>query len=87
MESDKIIHVISDIAAEVFEHPGIQLKLSDSASNIKGWDSLTQVILVAVIEKQFDVKFSYKDLASIITVGDIVDIINSKAKENPEDET
>jgi acyl carrier protein len=87
MELDKIIHIISNMAAEVFERPGIQLKLTDSASNIKGWDSLTQVILVAVIEKQFDVKFSYKDLASIITVGDIVDIIKSKTKENPENET
>ena len=78
--------MISNIAAEVFERPGIQLKLSDSASNVKGWDSLTQVVLVAEIEKQFDVKFSFKDLASIITIGDIVDIIKTKTKENLENE-
>ena len=85
MESDKIIQVISNIAADVFEYPGIELKLSDTASNVKGWDSLTQVVLVAEIEKQFDVVFSYRDLASIITIGNIIDII--KTKENMENET
>jgi hypothetical protein len=36
MEMDKIIHVVSDLAAHVFERPEIKLKPSDSPSNVKG---------------------------------------------------
>lgn len=87
MEMDKIIQMINDLAADVFDSPGIQLKLSDSSSNIKGWDSLTQVVLVTEIEKQFDIRFSFKDLASIMNIGDIINVIKNKTKGDFENET
>ena len=87
MELDNIIHMISDIAAEVFERPGIQLKLSDSPSNIKEWDSLTQIVLIAEIERRLNIKFSFKDLASIRTMKDLINIIATKINETPENET
>lgn len=76
----KIIHVINEAAADVFESPGIQLRLSDSPLNIKQWDSLTQILLIAEIEKRFEIRFTFKELAFIRTIEDIVNITQAKIK-------
>jgi acyl carrier protein len=87
MPMDKILQVVNNLAAEVFDRPQLQLKPSDSPSNVKGWDSLTQVVLVAEIEKEFKIKFTFRELASIMTIGDIVYIIRNKTEENLQNET
>lgn len=69
---------IGKIFIEVFEKPNLKLKITDSPLEIDGWDSLTHVILVSAIEDRYLIEFSFRDLASIKTVGDLVNIVENK---------
>jgi acyl carrier protein len=74
---------INKISAEVFKKPNLKLKLTDSPLIIDGWDSLNHVILITTIENHFSIEFGFRDLASIKTVGDIVNLVENKISNRP----
>lgn len=80
---ENVFETINKICREVFESPGLNLKRSDAPVNIRGWNSLTHVMLIAEIEKRYDISFGFRDLAAILTVGDLVDITESKIQGSP----
>ena len=84
---ENLFSEINQICSIVFENPKLKLKLSDTPIEIDGWDSLTHVQLVAEIEKRFNVKFNFKELASIRTIEDMVTITEAKIKNNQSNET
>ncbi len=55
-------------------HVGMEQKLSD----IRGWDSLTQINIVENIESQFNVDFSAGEIVVLKTISDLVKLIQSK---------
>ena len=75
---ENVFEQISKIFRDVFERPNLSLKITDSPLNIDGWESLTHVILLTAIEEHFSIEFSFKDLAGIKTVGDLVHIVETK---------
>ena len=75
---DHVFTEINKISAEVFEKPNLRLKITDSPLNIDGWESLTHVMLITAIEDHFSIEFSFRDLAGIKTVGDLVNIVETK---------
>jgi acyl carrier protein len=69
-----------DLLATVF---GLQRELiNDSLSrdSVSKWDSLTQMDLVASIEREFDVVLDITDIVKMKTIGDIVNVLESKGK-------
>ena len=75
---DHVFTEINKISAEVFKKPNLRLKITDSPMNIDGWDSLTHVMLITAIEGHFSIEFSFRDLAGIKTLGDLVTIVENK---------
>ena len=75
---ENVFEQISKIFRDVFERPNLRIKITDSPLNIDGWESLTHVILLTAIEAHFSIEFSFKDLAGIKTVGDLVNIVETK---------
>ena len=69
---------INKIFRDVFKKPNLRIKITDSPLDIDGWESLTHVMLITAIEEHFSIEFSFRDLASIKTVGDLVNIVETK---------
>lgn len=49
-----------------------------SASDIKGWDSLANIMLVVEIERQFEIKFKLAEISNLKNIGDMIDLIEIK---------
>jgi acyl carrier protein len=75
---ENVFDQISQIFRDIFERPNLKIKITDSPLTIDGWESLTHVMLVSTIEEHFLIEFSFRDLAGIKTVGDLVNIVETK---------
>jgi acyl carrier protein len=75
---EQLFEEINKIFIEVFKKRNLKLKITDPPLEIDGWDSLNHVILIAAIENHYSIEFSFRDLASIKNVGDLVNIVENK---------
>lgn len=69
------------------EPPKIKLRLHDLLRTIfdddvadypDGWDSLTQITLVAAVEKEFGVRLPAADIGKLATVDDLVAMVEAR---------
>lgn len=74
----EIFEKLKVIFIEVMENKEIDLQESTTATDIDEWDSLTQILLVVAIEKEFGIKFTSLEIASWPNVGSMVDCIERK---------
>lgn len=76
--TDKIWNQTRQIMVEVFHQPQIEIKETTTAKDIIGWDSMTHMILVARIEKQFNIEFNFEEASAMENVGQMIKLINLK---------
>jgi len=69
---------LNKIFREVFDDVSITVNDSTTADGIEGWDSLSHINLIVVIEKRFGIKFSAKELLTFKNVGDLKVAIEQK---------
>lgn len=58
------------------------LVLSDDldASQVPAWDSLNHITLIVEIEEKFGVELTTDELAGLLNVGDMIDLLEKKLK-------
>ena len=78
MEKIEIINILTTIFHEIFNDKNIVLRDDMTASDVENWDSLTHMLMIAKVEEVFNVKIKLKELNKIHTVGDLINIIESK---------
>ena len=81
MENELIIGKLTNIFHEVFMDDELVLKESMSANDVDIWDSLTHMLMVTAVEKEFGIKFKLKDLNKMKNVGDLIQTIKSKLEQ------
>ena len=82
MNSKKIFDRLTPIFHDVFDDDEIVLTESMTAKDIEDWDSFAQIRLIAAIEKEFKIKFSFNEVSSLKNVGEMVALILAKIEEN-----
>jgi acyl carrier protein len=78
MEEIEIVSNINDVFKSVFKRNDIVLTPQTTANDVKGWDSLTHVMILDGIEKKFGVKFKLNEIVRFNNVGDIVVCLKQK---------
>jgi acyl carrier protein len=78
MEKSDIVSKLTLIFRKIFNNSSLVIHDRLTANDIKGWDSLSHMLLISEIEKTFSVKFKLKDLNQMRSVGDIIEMIGSK---------
>lgn len=78
MEKHLITQKLTLIFRKVFGDSSLELKDDLRASDVENWGSLTHMLMISEVEKQFGIKFKWKDLNRMNTVGDLICIICSK---------
>ena len=77
MEREEILSQINKIFTAILRKE-IVLNYETTAKDVPGWDSLTNMMLIDGIEKQFSFKFKLSEVRKLNNVGDLVDIVKIK---------
>jgi acyl carrier protein len=77
---DTTLDRINEVFREVFDDEDLEVTWATTARDIEGWDSLMHVTLLVNVEKRFGVRFSSSEVAGLKDVGELADLIESKAR-------
>ena len=78
MERSEILKRVEEIFREELGQNNLVLTDETTADDVEGWDSLSHVQLVAVMEDAFGIEFSSREILSWDNVGDLIDSIQKK---------
>ena len=70
---------LKEVFFDVFDDDEINLSRDTTAADVDEWDSLMHVNLVLATERAFNVRFSSTEVAQLVDVGELVDLIDAKA--------
>lgn len=78
MEKQEIIHQIDVIVATLVNHHDFVMTETTKPTDILGWDSLSNAMILTSIEQEFAIKFKFSDMIAWKTIGELADIIIKK---------
>ena len=78
MERSEILKRVEEIFREELGQSNLIITDDTTAEDVEGWDSLSHVQLVAVMEDAFGIEFSSREILSWDNVGDLIDSILKK---------
>ena len=78
MKKNEILAKLQDIIRETVDNEDIEITNATVATDIDGWDSLAQVMIVGEIRNEFGVKLTSTEVASLGNVGAMVAAIAKK---------
>jgi acyl carrier protein len=78
MGHNQVIEKLTLIFREVFSDNSIELRDNMTADDVERWDSLSHMIMITTVEKEFNIKFKLKDLNKMKQVGDLISTIEGK---------
>lgn len=80
MSREEIYKELDEVFQDVFDDEDIHVEDSTTADDIEDWDSLEHINLVVAIENKFGIKFNMNEVTSLKNVGEMVDIIIERTK-------
>ncbi len=75
---DEIIARLQPIFRDVLDDENLVLTEKSSGKNVPGWDSLAHINLIAIIEKEFKIRFALGELAGLKNIGEMAALIEKK---------
>ncbi len=78
MERNEILAKLTPIFRTAFNDDTIELDEGMTTDDFDNWDSVTQMIIVSMIEKEFDIVFKLREVGMLDSVEAFVDGIEEK---------
>ena len=78
MERKDILSQIKDLFIDALDNSEIVIEETTQATDVDGWDSLTHIMLVVAIEKNFKMRFNSAEILSWKNIGEMVNCIEGK---------
>lgn len=78
MERNEILAKLTPIFRTAFNDDTIELDVDMTTDDFDNWDSVTQMILVSMVEKEFDIVFKLREVGMLDSVEAFVDGIEEK---------
>lgn len=75
---EELTQQIQTLMRDVFDNKQITITTATAAKDIAEWNSLNHVLLIAAIEKKFNITFSLDEMISFTNIGDIVTCLKTK---------
>ena len=70
---------LTDVFHDVFDDSGIEVSRDTTAADVEAWDSLMHINLVLAAEREFNIRFSSTEVAQLVDVGELVDLVDAKS--------
>jgi acyl carrier protein len=77
MNEPDIYATLQNVFEDVFDD-SITVDPELSASDVEGWDSITNIRLMLTVEKTFKIKLSASEIGKFKNVGDLVTLIMAR---------
>jgi len=71
---------LNEVFQNVFDDDDIAVDRNTTADDIDDWDSLEHIRLIAAVEREFNLKFSMKEVSAMKNVGEMMDIIEERGQ-------
>lgn len=78
MDNQSIIEKIRSILQRILKHDRFDIHNELTAQMVEGWDSLTHMIILTEIEKEFGIQFKLKEINRLKNMGNLIELITSK---------
>lgn len=78
MERNEILAKLTPIFRTAFNDDTLELDEDMTTDDFDNWDSVTQMIIVSMIEKEFDIVFKLREVGMLDSVEAFVDGIAEK---------
>lgn len=82
MSKKEILEKLKSIFKDFFADESLVITEETTANDIDDWDSLANISLIALIQSEFSISCSLKEVVSIQSVKDMIETINSKINKN-----
>ena len=76
----EIYSILSKIFNDIIDIKKFRLKKTTSAKDISNWDSINNLKLIIILEKEFKIKFDPDEIVEIKNVGELIKSIEKKIK-------
>jgi len=80
MNKKEILEKVNDIFIDTLDNKNVILEESTTNNDIDEWDSLSHILIVVAIEKEFEIRFNSDDIKKWINVGAMIDSVDEKLK-------
>lgn len=78
MEAKEILRRITPIFREVFNDDELEVNMELKSEDIDDWSSITQMLMVTEIEREFGIIFKLIDVATMNSVAEVIEAIQNK---------
>ena len=78
MNDERILHAVNEIFRDVLDDEALVIGPATTARDVREWDSLSHIQLVAAVEKHFKVRFTAGEIQGFKNVGDMCAAIAKK---------
>ena len=78
MNDERILHAVNEIFRDVLDDEALVIGPATTARDVREWDSLSHIQLVAAVEKHFKVRFAAAEIQGFKNVGDMCAAIGKK---------
>lgn len=78
MKKEDILAKVQEVFRETLDNDEIVLSETTSADDVEEWESLTHVMLVVAIEKEFSIRFGSSEIQSWKNIGELIETIEKK---------
>jgi len=79
--NNDLLKQIELVLKKVFHSNEISITEATTASDIQGWDSLTNMTVIAELEEHFKVQFTFDEVSEFTCIGDIMQVITKKSNQ------
>ena len=80
MASKETYRRLNRVFKEVFDDDTIHIGPKTTANDIEDWDSLEHITLISAVEDEFGMKFKMSEVSTMKNVGEMVSIIEQRAR-------
>ena len=75
MTKGDVFNRVQDVFIDVVDREDLIINELMNSDEIQEWDSLNHLVLINSIENEFDIKFSFEEVASFNNVGGLIERI------------
>jgi len=78
MGNSEVMSRLTSVFQRVFGDETLSLARGTTARDVEGWDSLMHINLIVAIEREFKIRFTTREIATLQNVGELTDLIVRK---------
>lgn len=78
MERIEILEKLQDIIRGAVDDDEVVINDNTVATDVDGWDSIAQVLIVGEIQNELGVKFTSFEISKFANVGELIDAVKAK---------